>query len=127
MAVLLTDVSGYAQFITVLVVFILVLLVTAFTTRWMADYQKKQNAGSNIEIVETVRLGNNKWLQIVRVGDTYKVLAVCKDTVTSLGEVPKEQLKEADIPDGNQSFKALLEKTIKRDSSDRSGLKDKDT
>lgn len=125
--VLLTDVSGYAQFVTVLVVFVLVLGVTAFTTRWIADYQKKQNAGSNIEIMETVRLGSNKWIQIVRVGDTLKVLAVCKDTVTFLGEVPKEQLKEGKIPAGNLSFKELLEKTIKRDSGDPGEPKDKDT
>ncbi len=127
MAILLTGADSYAQFITVLVVFILVLAVTAYATKWMANYQKKQGMNCNIEIVETARLGNNKWIQIVRVGDTYKVLAICKDTVTSLGEVSKEQLKEIEPESGSLSFKELLDKAVKRDSSDHNEPRDKNT
>ncbi len=119
--------SAYAQLITVLLVFVAVLGVTAFTTKWIADYQKKQNVASNLEVLDTIRLANNKWLQIVRVGDTYKVLAICKDTVTFLGEVPKEQLREVQETGEALSFKDLLNSAIKRDSSNHSGHKDKDT
>ena len=42
MTLLLTFSSGsYAQFIAVLVVFVLVLGVTALTTKWIAGYQKQ--------------------------------------------------------------------------------------
>ncbi len=85
--------EGYAQFITVLAVFVLVLGITAAATKWMAGYQRKQGAGCNIQVIETSRIGNNKYLQIVRVGDTYMAIAVCKDTVTMLGEIPCGQLK----------------------------------
>lgn len=116
----------YAQLIAVLVVFVVVLGVTAYTTKWIADYQKKQSINGNIEIIETSRLGSNKWIQIVRVGQTYKVLAISKDTITSLGEVPAEQLKEVSCGE-SLSFKELLDKTIKRDSSNHSERKDNDT
>ena len=119
MSVLLTGAGdSYAQFITVLVVFVLVLAVTAVVTKWLAGYQKQQGANSNIEIIETTRISNSKYIQIIRVGETYMVIAVCKDTVTMLGEVSAEQLKERN-PQGSMNFKELLEHAIKKDSSNR--------
>ncbi len=124
MLILLTSGDGYLQFITVLVVFVLVLAVTAFTTKWIADYQKKQAVNGNVEVVETARLGNNKWIQIVRIGESYKAIAVCKDTVTLLGEVPKEQIKEANLGTEGLKFRDLLDKMTKRDSGDGKEPKD---
>ncbi|MDE6014427.1 MAG: flagellar biosynthetic protein FliO [Acetatifactor sp.] len=125
MSILLTAAS-YAQFITVLVIFVLVLGVTAWVTRWMASYQKLQNANCNIEIIETARITNNKYIQLVRVGDTYMAIAVCKDTVTMLGEVSPEQLKLQDTDLNRTSFKELFQKTIKMGSSEQSESKDSD-
>jgi flagellar protein FliO/FliZ len=125
MTILLTS-SSYAQFITVLVIFVLVLGVTAWVTRWMANYQKGRNSNNNIEIIETTRITNNKYIQLLRVGETYMVIAVCKDTVTMLSEVPAEQLKFSDDAQSKMSFKELFEKTIKMDSSDQSESKDND-
>ena len=67
MSLLLTFGAGsYAQFITVLLVFVLVLGITALTTRWIAGYQKQQNQNNNVEVIETSRIANNKYIQIVR-------------------------------------------------------------
>lgn len=122
MNVLLTA-GSYAQFITVLVMFVLVLCITAFVTRWMANYQRTQNADLNIEIIETTRIANNKYIQLVRVGETYMAIAVCKDTVTMLCEIPAEQLKP-DININRTSFKELFDKTLKINSSGQSESKD---
>ena len=84
--------DSFAQFITVLVVFILVLALTLFTTRWIAHYQKGQRRGGNIEVVETCPMGNGKYVQILKLAETYVAVAVCKDTVTFLTELPREQL-----------------------------------
>ena len=116
--------DSYAQLLTMLIVFIVVLGATALTTKWIADYQKQQSVNCNIEIIETTRISNSKYIQIVRVGDTYMVIAVCKDTVTMLGEVPKEQLKDRDASGKSLNFKELLEHAIKKDSSNESGLKE---
>ena len=112
--------GSYVQFISVLVIFVLVLGVTAWVTRWMANYQKAQNVNCNIEIIETARITTNKYIQLVRVGETYKVIAVCKDTVTLLGEVPADQLKFPDADQNRTSFRELFERAIKKDSSDQS-------
>ena len=107
--------NSYAQFITVLVIFVLVLGVTAVVTKWLAGYQKQQSVGSNIQVIETSRISNNKYIQILRVGDTYMVIAVCKDTITLLGQISEEGLKPAKTG-GDFSFRELLERVSRRNS-----------
>lgn len=90
--------DSMAQLISVVFIFILVLALTLWTTRWIARYQKGQRTGSNIDVVETCPVGNGKYIQIIRLADTYVAIAVCKDTVTLLAELPKEQIE---FPDEN--------------------------
>lgn len=125
MTILLTGRSNsYVQFITVLLVFVLVLAVTALTTKWIANYQKQQSVNCNIEVIETTRISNNKYIQLVRVGEIYMAIAVCKDTVTMLGEIPKEQLAEITGSNGSPNFKELFDKVTKKDSSNASKPKE---
>ena len=88
MIILTGKADSYAQFITVLFIFVAVLAVTALVTKWIAGYQKQQGAAGNIEVRETVRIANNKYIQLVRIGESYFAIAVCKDTVTALGQIP---------------------------------------
>ena len=118
MIILTGRTDSYAQFITVLVIFVAVLVVTALVTKWIARYQKQQSAGSNIEILETTRIANNKYIQLVRIGESYYAIAICKDTVTTLGEIPAEQVKLRETPagQGGTGFRELLEHTLKKDN-----------
>ena len=114
MTILLTgSMDSYAQLITVLAVFVLVLAVTALVTKWIANYQKVQSANVNIEVIETTRISSNKYIQVVRLGERYVAIAVCKDTVTLLGEIPKEQLKEENYS-GNFRFRDILDKAVRK-------------
>ena len=110
--------TGYAQFITVLLIFVVVLGVTALTTKWIANYQKQQSVNENIQVIETTRIANNKYVQIIRAGEKYMVIAVCKDTVTMLGEIPKEQIKEGGSGHGS-GFREVLDKAVKRSGAVR--------
>lgn len=105
------SVSSFAQFITVLLLFVFVLGITYFTTRYIAGYQKSRIKTGNIELLESLRISNNKYLQIARVGEQYLVMAVCKDTVTLLARLKEEELV---IPEEGEAvpleFKGLLEK-----------------
>ena len=100
--------SGYAQFITVLLLFVVVLGITAAVTKWMANYQKQQSA---------------KYIQIIRAGGRYMVIAVCKDTVTMLGEIPEGELKETKLVQGF-NFKEILEKAAGKKDASREEPKD---
>lgn len=107
--------DSYVQFVTVLLLFVFVLAVTAFVTKWIGGYQKGSGAaGKNMELVEALRLSNNKYVQIVRIGRKYLALAVCKDTVTMLSEIPEEDLS---FPEGSSGsalgFRDVLAKIQK--------------
>lgn len=108
--------DSYAQFLTVLVVFVLVLALTALVTRWIARYQKQQYVNCNVEVVETGRIADNKYVQIVRVGETYIAIAVSRDSVTMLCEVPKEELRECRAGGQAAGFRELLDKALKKDT-----------
>ena len=47
--------EAFAQLLTLLVVFIFVLALTYFATRWAGNMQKTKMAGRNIQILETMR------------------------------------------------------------------------
>ena len=67
--------------------------------------------GTNMEIVDTLRISASKYLQIIRVGDKYFAIAVCKDTVTMLTEVSKDSLDlEMGSGNTNLSFREVLDK-----------------
>ncbi len=103
-------VDSVVQFLTVLIMFVFVLGITYLTTRYIAKIQKVQMTNRNMELIDTLRISNNKYLQIVRIGGKYYCMAVCKDTVTMLGEVQKEELVfyEGDANAG-MDFKSILE------------------
>ena len=106
--------DSYVQFITVLLLFVFVLAVTAFVTRWIGGYQKGKSVGANMELIESLRLSNNKYVQIVRIGRKYLAVAVCKDTVTMLSEIPEEDLNFPEESLGSAStFRDVLAKIQK--------------
>ena len=87
-----TGLESIIQLITVLLLFAFVLVITWFSTRYLAGVQKDRYKTGNMDLIETLRISNNKYMQIVRVGNKYFCMAVCKDTVTMLGEIRKEEL-----------------------------------
>lgn len=103
------------DFLLILFIFVLVLLATYYVTKWAANYQKTKGMNGNIELLESMALGANKFVEIVRVGDTYYALVACKDTVTLLGEISKEQLKDRTELYSNTSFKEILQKVTKKE------------
>ena len=66
-----------------------------------------------MELLESFRLSNNKYIQIVRIGNKYLALAVCKDTVTMVTEIPEEELK---LSEGTSmaGFKDILNRVQKK-------------
>ena len=85
-------IDSAAQLLTVIVLFIVVLIATWLTTRYIAGVQKGKLSGSNFETVDTFRLSQNKYVQIMRIGHKYLAVAVCKDTVTVLCELQEDEI-----------------------------------
>ena len=107
--------QSFAQFVTALLIFLFVLFITWMTTRFIGNLQKAQMTGGNIEVIETTKITPSKYLQIIRAGDKYLLIAVCKDSVTMLTEFSEESLVMASCSaDEKPDFKKLLEMAGKR-------------
>ena len=106
--------SRLSQIITVFLLLVAVLFLTALTTRWVAGYEKGRLKGTNIELLEAQSLTNGKYVQILRVGGKYLAVAVCKDTVTLLCELNPEEIVPTDSGTGrNIGFSSLFQKMLK--------------
>lgn len=103
--------ESFAQLVTVILMFVFVLALTYFTTRFVGKYQKTQMQSRNLEVIETLRVTTNKFIQIVRSGDKYLVIAIGKDTITVLTELTEAQLDLTPMDStGTESFQEILNK-----------------
>lgn len=114
-----TGMDSYIQFVTVLILFVLVLGITYLVTKWIANYQKGKTIVGNLEVIETCRITSNKYVQIVRAGSKYLVIGLGKDEIHILSELSEEQLDLQDIHGGKTvNFRSIFDE-VKR-------LKDKE-
>lgn len=113
--------ENFFEFLYVMIIFIAVLAIAYFVTRWIGKLQKNQyGTNGNLELLEACRLSGNKYIQIVRAGNKYFVLAVCKDTVTLLGELKEEDLELIQKESGKPitSFREILDKMRNKNDTD---------
>ncbi len=113
---LVSSVENFLRLLFVLFIFVAVLVMTRFATKWIAGYQKMQMTGRNLEVVETMRLSTNKYLAIIRAGSgRYFVIGVGKDEITMIGELSSEEFNQISqtTPQGSdrsaQDFGAVLD------------------
>lgn len=105
--------EAFAQLITLVIIFAFVLALTYFATKWVGNYQKEKMSGSNITVLETMKISGTKYLQIIKIGTKCFAIAVCKDTITYLCEVNEEDLIYRENNSSklkSENFNAILEK-----------------
>ena len=112
--------ESFFQLISVLLIFLFVLVITYVVTRWIAQYQQGIVANKNIQVIETFRINNNKFIQIIQVGKKYLAVSVCKDTINVLTELTEERLvwkpseEEKNKINVNQNFQEILDNLKKK-------------
>lgn len=121
MILLSSSLESFIQLVGALLIFAFVLVITYFTTRWIGGYQKQQMSGRDFQLIDTVRIANNKYVQILKLGDVYLVVAVGKDEVTMLAKLTEEEMGLTEeqlvgvLPTNTQeSFQETLEKIRER-------------
>ncbi|MCR5526735.1 MAG: flagellar biosynthetic protein FliO [Lachnospiraceae bacterium] len=114
-ACLLAGWENIGQLLTVLLIFILVLALTYFTTRFAASAVKQRQSCHNFEIIETFQLTQNKYMAVVRCGKKYLAIAVTKDSVTRLCELDESELDLTEIQEtsGKLEFKDFMDQAKK--------------
>lgn len=109
--------SSIAQFITVLILFVVVLGAAFFVTKWIASYQKNAGNSGSMEVIEACRIGSAQILEIVRIGSRYVVIAVGKDNVSMITELsPDEYSPPENKPLNGPDFRELLDRLKNKQS-----------
>ena len=105
-------IEAFVQLITLVIIFALVLAMTYFATRFVGNYKREKMAGSNISVLETFRLSNSKYIQIIKMGSKFLAIAICKDSVTVLCELQESDLEFTEVSTQvkSENFKAVLDK-----------------
>lgn len=113
-AVSVSQSSGFEsiwQLISISIIFLVVLGLAYYTTRWISKIQKKQSYNKNIEVIETFKITTNKYVQIIRIGEKYLVIAIAKDNISMLTEINEEQLNlTLNESVSKESFNEILSK-----------------
>lgn len=111
MLIAISTLDNVARFISVLLIFVFVLFITFFSTRYIANFQKSKMSNSNIKIIEVAKITPNKYIEIVKIGDEYFALAIGKDNVEVISKLNEESLNlNAENAQEVTSFKDILEK-----------------
>ncbi|MCR5453306.1 MAG: flagellar biosynthetic protein FliO [Lachnospiraceae bacterium] len=104
--------EGIFQLTVTFVIFVFVLALTFFTTRWIAKYQKNQSANKNIHIIESVSVGTNKVIAVVEVGGEYFVVGIGKEEIHFLSKVDGDKItineNEAGSSNSSRNFSEIL-------------------
>ncbi len=97
-----------------LIGFFALLFLTYVTTRYIGQRQLKSMKSKNISVVETIILGTDKRLHLVKAGNSYVLIASTSKSVEFLttvdldeGEINEET---AAVTDNRFDFRAILEK-----------------
>ena len=112
-------VDSVIKLIASIFIFVFVLFLTYYTTKFVSKIQRKRTVNGNIAIIEAQKLSATKDLYIVRIGQEYYALATGKDTVSVIDKLDSSGLilpEENPTDDenghsgGTESFEKLLEK-----------------
>ena len=86
-------IGNILQLIGLIIVFILILCATYYTSRWIGKSSFTQQRAANIQVVETFRLSQTKYIQIIRAGTgRYFVIAVSTENITYIAELKEEDI-----------------------------------
>ena len=99
----------------------LVALLAYFVTKKMAGARFAGQKSGNLAIVESINVGGQAIVQLVKAGEKYIVIGVTKERITLLGEVDKDDIVQqapVDLKTLNTPFGKVLSRFIKDSQED---------
>ena len=104
-------------------IFFLVIVVAALayiTIKFMATPKFGRGARRNLEIVESISVGPQSFVHVVRVGGQYVLIGTTRSQVNLLTQIDQEHLK---LPENTQGggFESFFSRFQKRENGDEKG------
>ncbi len=123
----MSDSNNIFQLIGVMFLFLFVLVITYVTTKLIGGIKAGTLTESNFKVLDTFKVTQNKYMQIIKIGSKYFVIAVCKDTIQLITELKEEDIVLKDRSSkANTSFQDIL-KAIKKQNEKVENTGDKAT
>ena len=118
-------VKSILKLIGLIILCILIILASYFTTKFVGKRQIQGGSRSNFKSIDVFRITPNKYLQIVEVGNRYFCIAVTKESVTLISELSGEDLKVLPDETKPKSFKEQMSELMHRKSNTDTGKSDR--
>ncbi len=87
-----SSIGSFVDLITISIVFIFILLLAFFFTRWLGKTQANLGKNKNIQVLEIYRISQTKLIEIVKIGNKYIAVGVSKDNMEFLCELDKDDI-----------------------------------
>lgn len=106
-----SSMENIGQLVCLILLFVFVLFLAYMAARITGSFQSNVlNKCSNVKVIEVFRLSGNKVIEIVKIGNQYLAIAVCKDNVTLLTRLDETEIKEQETSLEPINFKNILDK-----------------
>lgn len=90
----MSSTDNLLQLLGLVVLFIVILVITYYTTKLIGGIKAGQQKKGNIKVLETFQVTQNKYLQLVQVGKKYIVIAIGKNEIQLITELKENELNE---------------------------------
>lgn len=126
-----SSMSSILSVISLILIFIFIVALAYFTTKFIAKYQNNSmNSRSNIRVIESFRMGSNKFVAIIEVSNNFYVIGVGKEEITLIDKLDSDSIsniKNGQMKDLGKKidFKEILSQ-IKNKSVEKEHTEDKD-
>ena len=109
-----TPTPSVGQFFSIFILVIAVAVLAYFTTRLVGSVRYGRFGKRNLEIIESMGVGAQSFVHILRVGEQYILIAVTRGQINILTKLEAEQLKlsESDQP---STFESLMSRFQKKE------------
>lgn len=121
---LLAGSNGILELFGVIIIFVLILVASYYTTKWVAKSDLANRGAKNIVVLETYRIAPGKVIQIVKTGKKYIVIGVSKEHIEMLTELSSDEYEETKgVTNQDFKFQDVLS-LVKKETFGRNNKKD---
>ena len=111
----MSSVDNLLQLVGVSILFIFILVITYYTTKFVGGVKLSINKNSNFKVLETHKIAQNKYIQIIQIGTRYFVISIGKDDIRLLTELNEnEVLKQDDLKAQKNNFTDIFNISLKK-------------
>jgi flagellar protein FliO/FliZ len=100
--------QGVGQFLYILLLVVLVSVLAYYSTRWIASARFGRLGKRNLEIVESIGVGAQAFVQLIRVGKKYVLVGITRTQVSPLYELSEEDIELELATSGMSSFETIF-------------------